>query len=41
MIFNGSWLAMESVLLFHLLRKQDQTNAIESMKFVVIFWFFF
>jgi hypothetical protein len=40
MIFTGLWLAMESVLLFHLLRKQDQTP-VESMKFVVIFWFFF
>lgn len=40
MIFTGLWLAMESVLLFHLLRKQDQTP-LESIKFVMIFWFFF
>jgi hypothetical protein len=40
MIFTGLWLAIESVLLFYVLRKQDQTP-IESIKFVVIFWFFF
>jgi len=40
MIFTGSWLAIESVLLFYVLRRQDQTP-IESIKFVIIFWFFF
>ncbi len=40
MIFTGLWLAIESVLLFHVLRKQDQTP-VESIKYVVIFWFLF
>lgn len=40
MIFTGLWLAIESVLLFYVLRKQDQTP-IKSIKFVMIFWFFF
>jgi hypothetical protein len=40
MIFTGLWLAIQSVLLFYVLRKRNQTP-VESIKFVVIFWFLF